>query len=382
MNELDLDAFMAVRAIAFPGAGLDEKEMRDILRKRLPFSKGLFMDGQLACVQTTYPTSMYFAGQPVPMGALAGVASAPEFRRRGLVRELLRDALDDLHEQGVGWSLEYPFDPRFYHRLGWQSMPNGVELELPVEYLFDGSPPTAYRRALSEFPSLAAIYSAWSARYSFALTRIDDPRDPWTRLVSAPWLEGDAFLYELDDAYLLLTLAQDEGRLTATVEDYAFASPDGRRDLLGLLGSLQGQVELVRIHLPDVDPLVLDFGRRFVKPGKSVLQARVVDIEAALAPLVSKTERRLTVSVVDELCPWNHGTFLLTVGTDGSSLERVDAQPDVEIPIQTLPLLLAGVLSADAALAQGQARGRADDIEAFSLLGGGLAPFLPLSDSF
>jgi predicted acetyltransferase len=379
----DLERFVTLRQVAYPGTELEEAKLKQILATRLPHSSGLFVDGDLASVATVWPMRMHVGGKLVQMGGLAGVASAPEYRRRGLVRALLAEILVRLHEQGVGWSLEYPFDPRFYHRLGWQSVPCGVELELPSEYLLAGEPPpSAKRLPLTQIASLAPIFEAWSSRYNFTLSRTDDPRDTWKRLVSDQWLDDDAFLYCLDDAYVLFTLTHEDRRQVLTVEDYAYTSGAGRRNLLAFLGAMHGQAAVVRIHLPDDDPLALDQRTRNARPRRWPLQARLVDLGAALSAMTAAVTQSVRLAVRDELCPWNDGTFDVVVGPKGTSVERSRGVPDGRLPIQTLPLLLVGALTAESALATGIAEGHAGKLAVLAGLGAGRTPFMPLSDGF
>jgi predicted acetyltransferase len=240
--ESDLDAFFWIRSISYPGVELEESEYRRILASRLPYTRGLFVENELACVATMWPFEMNLAGAVVTMGGLAGVASAPEHRRGGLVRELLLAELGRLRENGVGWSLEFPFDPRFYHRLGWQSVPSGNELELPSERLFRGAPPRCARRLpLSEFASLAPLYDSWAKRYNFTIDRSNDPRESWSRIATKPWLDDGAFLYAFEEAYVLFTLARENDRDVLAVEDYAYTSADGRNDILSFLGSMHAR---------------------------------------------------------------------------------------------------------------------------------------------
>jgi predicted acetyltransferase len=383
LTENDLDAFVWLRSVAYPGADLEPAELRRILATRLPHSSGLFVDGDLACVATSWPMRMYLGGRLVPMSGLAGVATAPEHRRRGLVREILRSLLERLRDEGVGWSLEYPFDPRFYQRLGWQSVPCGVELELPTEYLFQGPPPCSLRRLpLEQFASRSEVFESWSSRFNFTLSRVDDARDSWRRLVSDQWLDHDAFLYGSDDAYVLFTLSHENRNQVLTVKDYAYSSATGRSDLLAFLGAMQGQATLVRIHVPDDDPLAFQHRTRHARPRRWPLQARIVDLATALAPLSALEPRTLRIGVSDPLCPWNDGTFEMAVGPGGSTVRRADGEPEARIPVQSLPLLILGNVSADSALAQGLAEGDPRPLAVLAALGAGRTPFMPLADAF
>ena len=175
---------------------------------------------------------MFLAGRRVRVGGLASVLSAPETRRRGFVRALLRGILEKLHGDGVGWALEYPFDPRFYARYGFASVPTGSEVTFPTETLFSGPAPDAerfYRRRQKKFSSPSTI--AW-ARELFidAFTRDNKVRPTWSRILAT-----DRFCYVLPDAYAVMELEQTGKTQTLIVHDYAFASPTGREQLFRFL---------------------------------------------------------------------------------------------------------------------------------------------------
>ncbi|HEX7002906.1 MAG TPA: GNAT family N-acetyltransferase [Trueperaceae bacterium] len=377
----DLDLFLEVRSVSFPPWELDEQTYREIMAKRLPYSRAMFVNARIACVITVYPMTMYLAGTEVPMGGLAGVASAPQYRRRGHIRNLLLAGLKELHEDGVGWCLEYPFDPRFYSRLGWQSVPSSVDLELPIDYLYSGQPPAAEPLELSRFAEMAPIYEAWAKGHNFCLTRREDPREAWKRLVSEWWLEAPTFLYRFEDAYLLFALSRDEGRTLLTVEDYAYRAPRGRSDLLAFIGSMQGQVDAVRLSLPADDPLALDHRTRHSR-SRWPMQARIVDLSAALGPLASDREESFTLRLHDASCPWNEGTFSVRTGPDGTAIEAKAGAPDVELRVETLPLLLTGLMPPRAALQHGAATGSVEALDAIAALGGRRAPFMARADAF
>jgi predicted acetyltransferase len=383
LGESDLDAFFAIRTISYPGVDLEEEEYRRIIAKRIPHSTGLFVGNELACVATMWRLEMNLGGAVVPMGGLAGVASAPERRRGGLIRTLLIDGLARLHEQGVGWSLEYPFDPRFYRRLGWQSVPSGCRLEIPSEYLFRGRPPVSSRRLpLAEFATQAPTYEAWAGRYNFTLTRRNDPRESWSRIAGKQWLYDGGFLYAFDEAYLLFTLSHENDRDLLVVEDFAYATVTGREQLFAFIGSMHGQAASVRMFLPDDDPITLDHRTRHLQLRGWPMQARVVDLAAALAPLCGPVGASFRIRVRDEQCRWNDGTFQVRFGERGTTVEPAAGPPDAELPIQTLPLLVCGAVGAEAALAQGQASGDARVLAALAALGRGRTPFMPRSDAF
>ena len=106
LEEGDLPQLFALRQISY----LDRRDYTDAAvyeaaKARLPGLSGHFLGDKLTSAAVVYPFEMFLAGRRTKAGGLAGVLSAPETRRRGYVRELLRDVVEKLSADGTGWLL-------------------------------------------------------------------------------------------------------------------------------------------------------------------------------------------------------------------------------------------------------------------------------------
>ncbi len=380
--EADLPQLFALRQISY----LDRRDYTDAAvyraaKARLPYLSGHFLEGKLTSAAVVYPFEMFLAGRRTRTGGLAGVLSAPETRRRGFVRELLRGALEKLSADGTGWLLEYPFDPRFYARLGFATVPTGYEVTVPAERLFTGPAPDAERFTGDTTGDAQAVleplYHAWAANYSLTLRRDNAARATWSRILD------DTFCYVMEDAYAVLELSEDDAGQTLTVHDYAFSSPAGRANLFRFVGSFYGQADQISLHLPQDEPLAWDL-QTFHTNKLPVLQARITDLQAALGPLTSGLEQTLTLTVRDPLCAWNDGTFSVALTPAGSTVRAGNAPdtPTLALDIGTLTQLVVGALPPDAALRCGLAEGDLAAAQALYALGSGRVTFMPSSDYF
>ena len=377
LTENDLDALFAIRQVSF----LDRSDFSDPAVRarhaaRLHHTVGHFLDDKLTSAAICFPFEMFLAGQRVRVGGLASVLSAPETRRRGFVRELLQGILNKLHEDGVGWCLEYPFDPRFYARYGFASVPTGSEVTFPAEKLFSGPAPDAERFTGDAAEVLEPIYNAWAQSYSLTLSRSNTARPTWSRI-----LTDDCFCYLLEDAYAVMELEETAKAQTLIVHDYAFATPAGRERLFRFLGAFYGQAALISLHLPSDEPLALDLQTHHTNE-LPILQARIADVRAALRPLSSPDVKNFTVRVRDPFCGWNDGVFEIELGPSGSSAIPSPKKPVLGLTIGTLTQLLSGALSAAAAQRAGLLDGETHVADILASLGGGRTPFMPSSDYF
>lgn len=354
----DLDSLIAMRQEAFvvPAAHADEERQR--LLPRLAFTRGVFEQSQLASSMTLFPFTMYVAGKTLSVAGLAAVMSRPQYRRRGHIRMLLKDGLENLRAAGVAWCLAYPFDPLYYAKFGWQSVPAGLALEAPSQLLFRGRPPDALALSaadVADHSTLHSIYRDWAAQYTFTMLRDSTVRPDWVNL-----MKGERKAYLLDGAYVVLELQRSSNQtLRLEVHDYAFTHPRGRADLFRFLGSFHGQVDSILWRLPSDEPLGFDL-QGYTQPIKHGFQARIVDVSKALQHCAINLPpgRSVTLGVSDDFCAWNNQSFRLSQGDNGLKISTETAEePQLSLDVRTLTLLLSGGLRAVAAERAGLLRG-------------------------
>ncbi|ADM39804.1 acetyltransferase, GNAT family protein [Bacillus spizizenii str. W23] len=66
------------------------------------------------------PFSVMLEEQEMKMGGIAGVATWPEYRRKGTVKELILNALTVMKKENQIISFLHPFLISFYHKFGWE----------------------------------------------------------------------------------------------------------------------------------------------------------------------------------------------------------------------------------------------------------------------
>lgn len=389
----DVDDWIRLRSASFGHPrGPDDDETRAILTARLPYSRGVDQRGELVAACTWFPYPAWIGGVRVTTGALAAVVSAPQSRRRGNVRELVLNGLREQHEAGVGWSLEYPFDPAFYARLGYRAFPNGVVLELPIERLPGDARDTTFAPVPDLDPELRRIRARFAATHGFALDRDEPGPGPgeattrrWRAVFEAPTDQATpATAYRTEGGYAIVATEGFGPSGVLHVVDAAWTDGDARCRVLAMLGAWRGQAGTVRIDLPPNDPLALAEAPRHAKP-RTVLQGRIVDVVAALAPLrPARPPGRDAVSfeLHDPYCPWNAGRWRAELTDDGCVVEPLDRDDtDVRVGADALAAVLAGVPPA-ALAAAGEVEGDLGALHALAATTADHPPFQGVVDHF
>src|SRR5699024_11674372 len=89
----------------------EEEEARDEIY-------GYMVDEQLAGKVHIIPLSINVGGHSFNMGGISAVATWPEYRRRGIAKDLLQHSLRKMKENGQVISLLHPFLVGFYRTYG------------------------------------------------------------------------------------------------------------------------------------------------------------------------------------------------------------------------------------------------------------------------
>lgn len=343
-----------------------DPDEHDTPRARMGSPRGLYPDGAPAdadplsvCKHHWFDAHVRGDFHPVP--GLSAVATPPEHRRSGHVRELLAAALAEYRDRGDRFSVLWPFKYRFYRQYGWDTCNRRLTIECDPEALSfattgrdEGGDGGRYRPIeADEYDRLIPAYEADAGRYALS---IDRSEAWWRHRVFERWDE-DPFVYAWERAgevrgYLVYRIDGEWGDRTMHVDELAATDGEAYRRLLAFCADHDSQVETVRFDepvdslLPDIaaDPDELD---RELEDGPMV---RIVDVAPALSALsYPPIDERVTLGVSDPLADWNDGVFVLEAAEGAATCKRIEASPneaDVRLAVAALSQLAVGARSA------------------------------------
>ena len=380
LQAADVEAYKRLRGHSFGFPAGDDTDAA--FRSRMPTTVGAFDDAQrLVASATGHRLETYVAGRVRPLLGVAAVQTEPAARRRGLARRLVHTLLEDARGAGVGWGMLYPFDPAFYARLGWQALPTGVRLRLPIAAL--GAPSRTDAQALegAAGPRLDALYARCAAHWNFTDARTQNPWDAWEDLQTDAGERVAAF--DLGDAYAVVRLRTAATVTTLEVRDALWCSSQGREALLRLLRSYHGQAEQVELEVPRDDALAWSWGDWYATATNATRMLRVIDVQAALAGLPYPHDARsLTLRVRDGGAAWNDATWRLAAGDEGCSVTPATGVADVEVDVRALALVVGGVSTPNALRLAGVVEGDDKALDVLAALAGGRSAYHALNDRF
>ena len=302
-------------------------------------------------------------GGVLPAAGVTIVGVQPTHRRRGILRRMMRQQLDAIHDRGEPLAILWASEGSIYQRFGYglASLRTRVSIERERSaFRLPHTPAGAIRIVDADEARrlFAPVYDGvLAARPGFfnrtpAWWDHEFFRDPehWRRGLSQAWyivheVAGEARGYA---KYRIKSEWSDAGSQSVVVVSEVMAlDPAAHLDLWRYLLDIDLMAKVEAWNVAGDDPLLLSVAepRRLNIGLSDALWLRVVDVASALAGRRYRTDGRLVLEVADEFCGWNHGRWALTV-EDGLPLgEPSSDSPDLACDATDLAAVYLGAFT-------------------------------------
>ncbi|RZT11862.1 putative acetyltransferase [Kribbella sp. VKM Ac-2569] len=341
VTEEHLDSVWQVRTRSF-GMGGDRDEWKNTARSFIVDGRylGVLDGGELVAAARVWPHEQWWGGRRVPMGGVAGVVVAPEYRGRGVGSLLMRAVLNLCVEKGYPLTALYPATTVLYRHLGYEFAGSRHLYTFEAADLRTlGGSGTAVRKAGRDdadlFLELAA--KAHEAR------RSNGPLI-WPHTEVESWLEDESsFAYVADDGFVVYKWK--DGNLA--VEELIAGSEETARALWATVGSGASIAKTVEACCPPFDPIHLMAEHEALgKSWQNRWMLRLVDAPAAFAGrgfpdgVVLEADLRID----DPELPANTGDWHLSISNGSSTLTPAEPSSDaLRLGPRGLAALYAGM---------------------------------------
>lgn len=284
-------------------------------------------EGSLLSALIVLPFEAWVQGQRLAMGGVAGVATWPEARRQGCVKELIVHSLRAMREAGQTISMLAPFEFYFYRKYGWEMTIERKKytiekLRLPARV---ETPGQVKRMVKPDIAILDPIYSKCASRYTGTLVRT---AEWWEHKILSKKGIVAVFTNEAGEAEGYVFYETVDRKLT--IHDWACVNETARVALWTYIGNHDSMIDEVTVVAASDD--AMPFLLRNPRVKQEIIpyfMSRIVDAEA-LAGLYTwsagESEEEVVISLSDEHAPWNNGIFRLVWSREGAArVERVGA---------------------------------------------------------
>ncbi|MHC2835934.1 GNAT family N-acetyltransferase [Bacillus sp. F9_6S_D1_P_5] len=266
------------------------------------------MEGEdLAAKLHLIPFHIYIGKEKFKMGGVAGVATYPEYRRSGYVKELLQHSLQTMKKDGYTVSMLHPFAVAFYRKYGWELCADLLichmtKSDLVMKKHVNG---TVKRFNKENHPEeVEKLYETFAARFSGMLVR--DKK--W-------WLQA---VY--DD--LTLAVYYDENKTAAgymlykiennkmTVEEFVPLHNEARNGLWNIICQHDSMIKELEMTVSENEPLLYTLQEPRVKAEiKPYFMGRIVDVEQFLKQYElnwNDVQQEVILHITDSFAQWNN----------------------------------------------------------------------------
>jgi predicted acetyltransferase len=353
----ELRAAMGAAQVAFAEEPNDDDYERH--RKMLPLDRfyAAYEGQKPVGTAADFPFLLTVPGGELAAGGVTWVGVMPSHRRQGILRQLMRRELDDLHERGEPLAVLWASEAAIYGRFGYGVAAPTVQMDADRARfaLRDDPGPSGRARILDLADAVESCMRVYEvvrptipgftarSRELWETYRLADP-EQWRRGSSPKY----AAVIELDGepaAYALYRIKQDwdDGfsRSQVKLVETLATTPAAERELwrfvfgIDLIARVQGRHDPGSpLFLMVVDPRSLNLR---VSEG---LWLRLVDVEGALAGRSYATDDEVVLDVSDEFCPWNAARWRV-----GSEIALTDDAADLELDVADLASVYLGAFS-------------------------------------
>lgn len=314
---------------------------------------GFFNDDKLTSYIMVNKFKSEVFGHHVPMAGIGYVASYPEYRGQGHISKLMKEILNDLHDEGIPFTNLAPFSESFYRHYGFS---NSIYQK---EYRFSGGalrtfklPRTGHviRGKWDDLMVQNGVIQLYERQLHTDDERNTVIREAWW------WNRMDTYYHNRNIAVYIDSNGRPISYLIYRIQGDVFLADElysitakGLVSLLGFMGSHAGAIKEFRMTLPEHSLI----GELFPEQNQlkislhPYMMSRIVDFAKMITYMKPLQEGTFNLEVIsDDQCPWNIGVWQMTNKDGKVSCKQIeDGLVDFSGPITAWTQVLLGRLS-------------------------------------
>lgn len=322
---------------------VDEERLQQQLTKMKESHEvyGIMEGEDLAAKLHLIPLHIYIGKEKFKMGGVAGVATYPEYRRSGYVKELLQHSLQTMKKDGFTVSMLHPFAVTFYRKYGWELCANLLvchltKSDLVMKKQVNG---TVKRFNKENHPEeVEKLYETFAEHFSGMLVR----NEKW-------WLQA---VYE----DLTLAIYYDENKSAAgymlykienykmTVDEFVPLHNEARNGLWNFICQHDSMIKELEMTVSENEQLLYTLQEPRVKTEiKPYFMGRIVDVEQFLKQYElnwNNVQQEVILHITDSFAPWNNVSVRLANYEIAIIEEPMDK--GIKLDINALSTILLG----------------------------------------
>ena len=357
----ELPAVAQVRAIGFGGEPeMALNRLQSNPRYNAPHIVVAIYKGKIIGTTTAFSAKMWLSGVPMKIGAVAGVATLPEYRRKGVAAKMMRFIIGKMFNEGDALSILYPFSPAYYNKFDYGTIGDLHAYRIKTDNLRPSEEGHKVRPfAPQDSRMMRVIYKGQMTWHNGWFTRSDEW---WEQLINR-WPGIMVFDNEgmIEGYYAYDLRNDDDGHSVLNIIELFAADGPAYQGLIGHLAR-QKEADIVEYLAPPNTPLrhlmrhpMADNAQNrtwifndlcHVTPGP---MGRIINLSKALTTrFYNRTiSGERVLKITDPLIPTNEDALIFRVVDGRPEVHSAKGlTPQIETDIRTFSQILCGYLSA------------------------------------
>lgn len=292
------------------------------------------------------------------MGGIDGVATKPEYRNRGAIREIFKQIYQDLYKSKIPISVLYPFKISYYEKLGYAIVNEGILYHFEISNIINRKTNYFMKEVEEINEDIKHVYNEIFNKYDYISKRSEMQ---WKRLIKPNY---KFICYDKDRpvGYIFLHFPKKDTRWweqlnyienTLYIRETFWIDQSAKQTIFNFLWSHRDQRKYIAGAFPTDENIIemLNNPRILAREIHPYSMLRLIDIKSILESLnYSISDFSISIYVHDKYCPWNNGNFLLKSDNKKKSVEfkENEKEPiDLEIDVSHFAQLLVGFRTID-----------------------------------
>lgn len=351
VEEKDVDQFNELLSYVFQITESDIEESgyeskREMIKSKRPILElskvfGWFNGDQLISQIAVYPCEVNIHGTLYKMGGVTGVGTYPEYAGHGLMKDLIKLALETMRADQQWISYLYPYNVPYYRRKGWEMMSDKLTFKIRDTQLPKTvEVPGIVERKEVDDPDVFTVYNQFSRENHGALQR-----------TAFHWEEY--WRYENEESRTAAVYYNKSGHPTGVlfywvaeevfhVKEMFYLNQEARNGLWNFISAHFSMVYWVKGDIYKNEPLAFLLEDSQIKETiEPYYMARIVDVTEFLKKFPFKAfDQPFHFVVSDPVAEWNNGIFGLNYAKGEVIVSNDPIGKAVQLDIQTLTCVL------------------------------------------
>lgn len=300
-----------------------------------------------------------FSSRYIKAMTVGGVATEPEYRRKGYVRNILEIAFEEALNQGACVSFLHPFSFAYYRKFGYEKVADQLIVEFPIDKLshIPRESDLYLLRGNDRLNDVIQIYNEFSLKRNIMFYR-HDGRHFFT---NPDRFKGSTYIWYDSNgkpaSYISLAVenyyhVNHMRSINLNVYEMAFTSKESLLKLFGFMRMFEGENDTVKIHncamSPEID-LILRHYIHITYKRYPDLMARILDVSAILeANTYPEAKGNFRVNILDDL-ENTKGVWEVEFENGAGQARRVNSEKyDISLPMPAFSQIIYGYDNYDA----------------------------------